>query len=82
MYILNFRMSDATQRPRCFFDISIGGLNSGRIVFELFTDVVPKTADNFRALCTGEKGVGSETNKPLHYKVNWIYFTAFNMLMC
>ena len=39
----------------------------GRINFELFDDVVPKTAENFRALCTGEKGIG-KTGKPLHYK--------------
>ncbi|KAG8718151.1 cyclophilin peptidyl-prolyl cis-trans isomerase Cyp2 [Ceratobasidium sp. 394] len=40
----------------CFFDITIGGAPSGRIVFKLYDDVVPKTAANFRALCTGEKG--------------------------
>ena len=53
--------------PRVFFDISIGGTPEGRVVFELFPDVVPKTAENFRALCTGEKGVG-RSGKNLHYK--------------
>ncbi|XP_043714332.1 peptidyl-prolyl cis-trans isomerase CYP40-like [Telopea speciosissima] len=54
--------------PRCFLDISIGGELEGRIVVELYSDVVPKTAENFRALCTGEKGIGLNTGVPLHYK--------------
>ncbi|KAG2202994.1 hypothetical protein INT47_013210 [Mucor saturninus] len=53
--------------PRVFFDVSIGGKPEGRIVFELFKDIVPKTAENFRALCTGEKGIGA-SGKPLSYK--------------
>jgi peptidyl-prolyl isomerase F (cyclophilin D) len=44
--------------PRCFLDISVDGKPLGRIVVELRSDVVPKTAENFRALCTGEKGFG------------------------
>lgn len=53
--------------PRVFFDITIGDKAAGRITFELFADVVPKTAENFRALCTGEKGMG-KSGKALHYK--------------
>ncbi|KAI7876422.1 cytoplasmic peptidyl-prolyl cis-trans isomerase [Lichtheimia hyalospora FSU 10163] len=44
--------------PKVFFDVAIDGKPAGRIEFVLFNSVVPKTADNFRALCTGEKGYG------------------------
>lgn len=40
--------------PKCFFDITADGQSLGRIVMELRADVVPRTAENFRALCTGE----------------------------
>eukprot|EP00916_Digyalum_oweni_P012607 GHVL01020820.1.p1 GENE.GHVL01020820.1~~GHVL01020820.1.p1 ORF type:complete len:173 (+),score=22.14 GHVL01020820.1:62-580(+) len=53
--------------PKVFFDVTVDAQPQGRIVMELFNDVVPKTAENFRALCTGEKGVG-KSGKPLHYK--------------
>jgi len=46
------------QLPKCFMDIAADGQPLGRIVVELRSDVVPKTAENFRALCTGEKGFG------------------------
>ncbi len=55
------------KNPRVYFDIAIGGQPAGRVVMELFADACPKTAENFRALCTGEKGMGTQ-GKPLHYK--------------
>ncbi|XP_043192434.1 peptidyl-prolyl cis-trans isomerase G-like, partial [Amphibalanus amphitrite] len=55
-------------RSRCFFDLEVDGVPLGRVVFELFSDVCPRTAENFRALCTGERGLGERTQKPLHYQ--------------
>ena len=49
-----------------FFDLQYGS-KKGRVVFDLFDDVVPKTAENFRCLCTGEKGRG-RSGKNLHFK--------------
>jgi peptidyl-prolyl isomerase F (cyclophilin D) len=51
--------------PRVFFDMEAGGEKVGRIVMELRSDVVPKTAENFRCLCTGEKGI-SYKGSPFH----------------
>lgn len=53
--------------PRVWFDVSKGGTPLGRVLFELFMDVVPKTAENFRALCTGESGA-TASGIPKHFK--------------
>ncbi|XP_017323530.1 peptidyl-prolyl cis-trans isomerase A [Ictalurus punctatus] len=44
--------------PRVFFDITAGGNPLGRVIMELRADVVPRTAENFRQLCTGQPGFG------------------------
>lgn len=56
------------RNPKVYFDITIGPQQrGGRIIFELFQDVVPLTAENFRGLCTGEYGM-SRSGKPLSFK--------------
>merc|ERR1719287_262344 len=63
------KLEDASgsENPRVFFDMSIGDEDAGRIEIELFAKVAPKTAENFRCLCTGEKGQG-RSGKALHFK--------------
>eukprot|EP00656_Telonema_subtile_P035833 TRINITY_DN39795_c0_g1_i2.p1 TRINITY_DN39795_c0_g1~~TRINITY_DN39795_c0_g1_i2.p1 ORF type:complete len:379 (-),score=101.95 TRINITY_DN39795_c0_g1_i2:77-1213(-) len=64
------------EHPRVYLEFMLDGFTDedgkeivlDRIVIELFSDKVPKTCENFRALCTGEMGVGKESGKPLHYK--------------
>jgi cyclophilin family peptidyl-prolyl cis-trans isomerase len=57
------------KNPLAFMDISIGSKPIGRVIFELFMDMTPKTSENFRGLCTGEYGnVGLQSNtKKLHF---------------
>jgi len=66
--------------PKVFFDITAGGKPIGRIVMELFADTTPRTAENFRALCTGEKGLG-RMGKPLHFK-NSAFHRVIPNFMC
>jgi len=71
-----------TTAPRCFFDVEIGGRPAGRIQFVLRPDVVPKTADNFLKLCTGEMGMGKNPQgKPLHYKGAFFHRVIPNFML-
>merc|ERR1719411_582309 len=50
----------SSSNPVVYFDMEIGGKAAGRIEMTLRKDIVPRTAENFRALCTKEKGYGYE----------------------
>ena len=58
---------DTTITKCVFFEIAINGEREGVVEMGLYGNHVPKTTENFRALCTGEKGDGAE-GKPLHFK--------------
>jgi len=58
-------MADGDDNPEVYFDVKADKTPLGRIVMKLRKDVVPKTADNFLKLCTGEKGFGY-ANSPFH----------------
>ncbi|PKI83095.1 Cyp3p [Malassezia vespertilionis] len=59
------RGAGAHGRPIVFFDVALGDAPLGRIKMELFSDLAPKTAENFRQLCTGEHRFN---HKPMGYK--------------
>ena len=59
---------DVPSLPRIFMDIAVGSHPAVRLVFALYKDSAPKTAENFRQLCTGEHKGPNERGKPFHNK--------------
>jgi cyclophilin family peptidyl-prolyl cis-trans isomerase len=57
-----------TNRPKCWMDVSVDGKKAFHFKFELYNDICPITCENFRCLCTGEKGNGPTTGLPMHFK--------------
>jgi cyclophilin family peptidyl-prolyl cis-trans isomerase len=60
--------ASTSSNPRVYFDIEMNGEPAGRIVIELFKNIVPRTVENFRKLCTGEAGRSLSSGKPLTFK--------------
>ena len=57
-----------TSNPRAYFDITINNIHKGRVVFELYSNITPKTANNFLTLCNSSHGIGKYSKKELTYK--------------
>uniref|UniRef100_A0AAV2L3U4 peptidylprolyl isomerase n=1 Tax=Knipowitschia caucasica TaxID=637954 RepID=A0AAV2L3U4_KNICA len=68
-------------QPQCYFDVELNREPVGRIVFQLFSDVCPKTSQNFLWLCTGEKGTGKTTGKKLCYKGSTFHRVVKNFMI-
>ena len=75
------RLEGVATTARAFMDVSIDGAPAGRLEFDLFGDVAPRTVENFRCLCTGERGVG-EQGKPLHYEVREVELEPARRFPC
>ncbi|CAM8897510.1 unnamed protein product [Rhodiola kirilowii] len=65
-------------RSKVFLDLSVDGKLAGRVVIELYFDKAPRTAEYFRTLCTGEKGVNQSNGTPLHYKGSKLTHQGFH----
>ncbi|XP_048826730.1 NK-tumor recognition protein isoform X2 [Brienomyrus brachyistius] len=68
-------------RPQCYFDVEVNREPVGRIVFQLFSDICPKTSKNFLSLCTGEKGTSKVTGKNLCYKGSTFHRVVKNFMI-
>lgn len=71
----------AMDQISCYFDISIDCKHIGRIKFSLFSEDCPKTCENFRCLCTGERGTSKQFGKPLHYKGSQFHRVVKNFII-
>ncbi|XP_047423893.1 NK-tumor recognition protein isoform X2 [Mugil cephalus] len=69
------------ERPQCYFDVELNREPVGRIVFQLFSDICPKTSKNFLCLCTGERGTGKITGKKLCYKGSTFHRVVKNFMI-
>lgn len=71
----NWLMAPSRKHPQVYLDFMLGSKPIGRVVFELFTDLTPKTAENFRGLCTGDYGSTglSGKNSKLYYENSKIH---------
>ncbi|KAM9827620.1 NK-tumor recognition protein [Neosynchiropus ocellatus] len=68
-------------RPQCYFDVELNREPVGRIVFQLFSEICPKTSKNFLSLCTGERGTGKLTGKKLCYKGSTFHRVVKNFMI-
>lgn len=59
-------------RPLCFFDLEVDGIHEGRLIFQLYNDLAPRTSEKFRKLCNGEEG--------LSYKGTTFHKIVFNYM--
>lgn len=66
--------------PLVYFDVAIKGKAIGRMQMVLFSDVAPRAAENFRALCTGEKGIVPEGHEGAGKKYHFQVYLASRMM--